>query len=168
MITGSARLRLRTSSGVHAPRMRPVEPKAKHHHRLRQGFPAPGPQVASKETTRFEQQVENLVPFTNVGPSRTQTGMIVLFNDWLQVPPAILDLSIESDRNIMDSVGYLRRSNSLSNHGSAMTTGQIPTRLSSDIAGVVIDVPKWSLGTEISTSQLTRHELSNRLKRQAI
>jgi hypothetical protein len=129
--------------------------------------PAPGHVVASKETIRVGQQVEKHVPFVNISPSKTQIGNIVLSDDWLQDPPAFLAFPSELEKTT-ESIEHRHHSNSQFKHDSAITFDRSPKRLSSDVAGVVINVPKWSLGTEISTCQLTSHEFSKRLKRQTI
>jgi hypothetical protein len=129
--------------------------------------PIPGPLATSKETTRVGQLVEKHVPFANIGPSKTQTGIIVLSDDWLQDPPAFLAFPSELEKTT-DSIEDRHRSSFRSNHELAMAFGPIPKSLPSDVAGLVIDVPKWSLGTEISTCQLASQEFSKRLKQQTI
>lgn len=129
----------------------------------------PGPLLASKETTRTGQQVEKHVPFTNIGPSKTQTGIVVLSDDWLQVPPAFLDFSSKSQMvDTTFSTEDRRRSNIRSDRDVTIKFGRAPKRLPSDMVGVVIDVPKWSLGTEISRSQLASHNVTTQLTRQTI
>jgi hypothetical protein len=130
--------------------------------------PVPGLVIASKETTKIGQQVGKHVAFTNVGPSKTLTGIVVLSDDWLQDPPAFLDFSTDPEEDSIDSLENQRRSSCRSKHDSAVTFGRTPKTLSSELAGLIINVPKWSLGTEISTCQLPAHKLLNGLKRQSI
>jgi hypothetical protein len=129
--------------------------------------PAPGPLVASKEATRVGQQVGKHVPFTNIGSSRTQTGIVMLSDDWLQDPPAFLAFSAEIKKNSTISIGDPHRNSPQSNHSKAMRLVRVLGELSV-VAGFVIDVPKWSLGAEISARQLTQIEFSARLKRQTV
>jgi hypothetical protein len=151
---------LYSTDGTNAAQGKPSPPSST-------SFPTPGPLMTSKETTRIGQQVEKHVPFTNIGSSRTQTGIVVLSDDWLQDPPAFLAFSTELETTVVN-IKNPHRDSPQSINNSAMTLRQMPERLSSGIAGVIVDVPKWSLGAEISAYQLAPLEFSHRLKRQTI
>lgn len=114
----------------------------------------PGP----KEATRVGQQVEKRVPFTSVGPAKDRMDVTTLSDDWLQAPPAFLEFATKPDSTIIDPC-----------FGQDMgTISDRSQRLGSKVVGAIIEIPKWSPGTEISNPQLTAYDLYRKLQRQTV
>ncbi|KAF2995400.1 hypothetical protein E8E13_004654 [Curvularia kusanoi] len=113
--------------------------------------------AAIKELTRVGQQMDKSVSFNILGPSsKNQMGVVTWLDDWLQAPPAFLDFTLSS------------KSITPNNNGDWQVILSRISRVPSEKAGVIIDVPKWSLGTEISRLQLSSLDLTKELNRQTV
>ena len=128
--------------------------------------PSPGALVASKETPKTGQKIEKHFIFSNIDPSKNQRGIVALSDDWLQSSPAFLDFSssdtkVDTDHSIEDSTDSLLDIIRQFPESS-------PDLKEQSVAGAVIDVPKWSLGTEISKPQLASHEIVQELHQQTV
>jgi hypothetical protein len=117
-----------------------------------------GALAVSIETSKVGQKIEKHFIFSNIDPSKNQRGMVALSDDWLQASPAFLDFSSDTEVDTEDSAD--------GNTVSLLKKIPFILELSPGMAGVVINVPKWSLGTEISEPQLASHELVQELNQQ--
>ncbi|OAG11135.1 uncharacterized protein CC84DRAFT_1210811 [Paraphaeosphaeria sporulosa] len=113
-----------------------------------------------KDSVRIGKQVGKYVSFTNIGSSKDQLGLDVLSDDWLQSPSTVLNCdSVCENRLQLDKSAF---SNHQNRRDPVKTLDEVvmefPIRSDSEFIGTVIDVPKWSLGTEITGALLTVEE----------
>ena len=132
----------------------------------RTNSPSPGALVASKETPKTGQKIEKHFIFSNIDPSKNQRGIVALSDDWLQSSPAFLDFS-SSDTKVDTSHSTEDSTDSLLDIIRRFPEPS-PDLKEQSMAGVVINVPKWSLGTEISKPQLASHGMVQELNQQTV
>lgn len=95
---------------------------------------------------------DKVLPFNVLDFHKNPSGLVVVSDDWLKASPVSQNLASNEDS--------CRES-----HYSTFTNGE---QWRQDKVGVVIDVPKWSTGAEISAPQIMAQDLSRRLMRKDI
>ncbi|KAF2248572.1 hypothetical protein BU26DRAFT_596557 [Trematosphaeria pertusa] len=109
--------------------------------------------VNNKDATGTGQQVEKHAPFINLSPPKDLLGRDILSDDWLQDSPAVLKFDPEPMST---------------SAASDDTSTQISSGPTFHVTGVVIDVPRYSLGTEISKPQVTTQMFDALRKRRTV
>lgn len=122
-----------------------------------------GNSSTAKDAVRIGQQVEKTVPFVNLSPSLDQLGQVVVLDDWLQDAPATLDF--RTTKSVSPTEDYESIDQNPDEDLGSIWDWHF-WKSSSGMAGVVIDIPRYSIGTEISEPQLNNESLSKALGKQ--
>jgi hypothetical protein len=114
--------------------------------------------MANRDVPKIGKQVGKYVPFTNLGSSKDQLGLDVLSDDWLQAPPPVLNLNVKGRAQVKLPVNTDPKQ-VFSRYTEVPSLGRI---------GAVVDVPKWSRGTEIARYSQSAQEMLAALTRRSI
>ncbi|OAL43441.1 hypothetical protein IQ07DRAFT_292340 [Pyrenochaeta sp. DS3sAY3a] len=129
---------------------------------------------SGKDAVRIGQQVEKTVPFVNLRPAPDQSGQVVVLDDWLQDASPTLDFKRKVDLNSISNTDDATddanedsesMDQSLEEEQESIWDPQLWMK-SSGVTGAVIDIPRFSVGTEISQPQLCPDCMSEALSKQ--
>ncbi|UPX10920.1 uncharacterized protein EKO05_0001553 [Ascochyta rabiei] len=132
--------------------------------------------LSFRDNSRIAQKVPKYVPFLNLSPPKDQLDRNVLSDDWLQSPPAILsfetkangshrDVAVDLDdektedgqmKLILNMVQGWKDDNAKRSKAEGRAKriiGMFSSRKKPGWNGIVVDVPKYSLGSELSDWQ---------------
>ncbi|KAJ4343128.1 hypothetical protein N0V95_006743 [Ascochyta clinopodiicola] len=121
-----------------------------------------------RDNSRITQQAPKYVPFLNLSPPKDQLGRSVLSDDWIQSSPALLSFETKGNEGHRDAAVnqnrektedgqtelilwiLQKRKDDLIKKRAQDITGLFSSEKKPGLKGAVIDVPRYSLGTEIS------------------